>query len=555
MNADMLLAHYERIADAPDAVARLRRFVFDLAVRGKLVPQNPAEAPSPALLKRRGIPHSIDGAFHLPPSWAWVNVGAVADARLGKMLDKAKNRGTPRPYLRNINVRWFDFDLSDLLEMPFENSELTEFSLRSGDVLICEGGEPGRAAVWDERETGIYFQKAIHRVRFFEFVDTAYFVNALRLSADDGRLQEYFTGTGIQHFTGKGLDRYLFPLPPLAEQHRIVAKVDELVALCDRLEAARTAREATRDRLAATTLARLNAPDAETFPTDAAFAFNILPNLTTRPDQIETMRQTILTLAVRGILVPQDANDEPASELLNRIAKEKFRLIAEKKLKHQKELVPINSADLPFEVHAGWSWSKADDVFLNITDGFHNTPTPVAEGFPYVTAKHVRPRKIDFHNCLRVDVKNHRELFSKTRVKRGDILIVNIGAGCGTPAMVDVDYEFSFKNVAIVNLPSIMDGHYVLLFLMHYRGIVFDELIKGGAQPFLGLGMLREMLIPLPPLAEQRRIVAKVDALMTLCDRLEASLNAVAETRRRLLDAVLAEALTTPAKIELEAAQ
>jgi len=93
------------------------------------------------------------------------------------------------------------------------------------------------------------------------------------------------------------------------------------------------------------------------------------------------------------------------------------------------------------------------------------------------------------------------------------------------------------------------------LFLMHYRGIVFDELIKGGAQPFLGLGMLREMLIPLPPLAEQRRIVAKVDALMTLCDRLEASLNAVAETRRRLLDAVLAEALTTPAKIELEAAQ
>ena len=203
----------------------------------------------------------------------------------------------------------------------------------------------------------------------------------------------------------------------------------------------------------------------------------------------------------------------------------------------------------------GWIWTKADDIFLNVTDGFHNTPSPVMQGYPYVTAKHIRPGKIDFENCLYVDAKNHRELFAKTRVKRGDILIVNIGAGCGTPAMVDVDYEFSFKNVAIVNLPSIMDGKFILLFLMHYRDLVFDELIKGGAQPFLGLGMLREMLIPLPPLAEQHRIVAKVNALMALCDRLEANLAATDGTRRRLLDALLAEALAPADDREMEAAE
>lgn len=170
------------------------------------------------------------------------------------MLDKAKNKGTPRRYLRNINVRWFDFDLSNVMEMRFEDSELTEFGLRHGDVLICEGGEPGRAAVWDEREADIYFQKAIHRIRFSNRVDPHFFVIVLRVSADSGDLATYFTGVGIKHFTGKGLSVFQFPLPPLAEQHRIVAKVGELMALCDRLENAQAERESIRRQLLDATL-------------------------------------------------------------------------------------------------------------------------------------------------------------------------------------------------------------------------------------------------------------------------------------------------------------
>ena len=231
----------------PDQIKALRQTIFNLAVRGKLVPQDPNDEPVASMnLKRRGIAVPGAGPFELPASWAWVHVGAVADSRLGKMLDKAKNKGTPRQYLRNINVRWFGFDLSDLLEMRFEDSELPEFALRLGDVLICEGGEPGRAAVWDARRTDIYFQKAIHRVRFLDFVDSEFFVKALRASANDGSLAEYFTGTGIKHFTGKGLRAYLFPLPPLPEQHRIVAKVDELMKLCDRLEASLITGDDTR---------------------------------------------------------------------------------------------------------------------------------------------------------------------------------------------------------------------------------------------------------------------------------------------------------------------
>lgn len=235
-HAAFVLNHFTPLTTRPDQIKALRQTILNLAVRGKLVAQNPNDEPASELLRRRKIVVQGAGPFDLPGSWTWVNVGEVADSRLGKMLDKAKNKGMPREYLRNINVRWFDFDLSDVLEMRFEDSELPEFALRFGDVLICEGGEPGRAAVWDDRRRDIYFQKAIHRVRFQDFVDSKFFVKALRASADDGRLSEYFTGTGIKHFTGKGLAAYLFPLPPLAEQHRIVAKVDELMAVCDRLE-------------------------------------------------------------------------------------------------------------------------------------------------------------------------------------------------------------------------------------------------------------------------------------------------------------------------------
>ena len=140
------------------------------------------------------------------------------------------------------------------------------------------------------------------------------------------------------------------PLPPLGEQHRIVDKVDELMALCDRLEAARAEREAKRDRLATASLARLNAPDQETFQHDVAFALNNLAPLTTRPDQIKALRQTILNLAVRGTLVPQDPNDEPASELLKRIAAEKARLAKSGTIRKRKTSESAPPDSLAFEL-------------------------------------------------------------------------------------------------------------------------------------------------------------------------------------------------------------
>ena len=161
------------------------------------------------------------------PGWVEKKVSEIAKHSLGKMLDKAKNKGEPQPYLRNINVRWFTFDLSDLLQMPFLPTEAEKYTAIKGDVLICEGGYPGRAAIWDE-DYPIYFQKALHRVRFHQPELNKWFVYYLSVQDSSGQLKLHFSGTGIQHFTGEVLARFPIPVPPLPELRRAVAKFDAL---------------------------------------------------------------------------------------------------------------------------------------------------------------------------------------------------------------------------------------------------------------------------------------------------------------------------------------
>lgn len=177
----------------------------------------------------------------LPPGWARARLGDLADLALGKMLDREKRvRGISLPYLRNANVRWGEFDLTDILEMKFEEHELEKFGLRSGDLIVCEGGEPGRAAIWPGGDPRIKFQKALLRVRPSDGVLPDWLLYALRFDASSGELEQYFTGSTIKHFPKEAACRYELPIAPTSEQRRIVAKLDALLA---RVRAA-------RDRLA-----------------------------------------------------------------------------------------------------------------------------------------------------------------------------------------------------------------------------------------------------------------------------------------------------------------
>ena len=151
------------------------------------------------------------------------------------MLDKEKNVGTPQRYLRNINVRWFNFDLSDLLEMRIEQNEFDKYSIRYGDLVICEGGEPGRCAVWDKNES-IFYQKALHRVRFTNGSNAKFYMYYLWFAAQTGQLNRYFTGTGIKHLTGQSLNKIPVPNFDKPSQDRAVSEIEFRLSVCNQIE-------------------------------------------------------------------------------------------------------------------------------------------------------------------------------------------------------------------------------------------------------------------------------------------------------------------------------
>jgi type I restriction enzyme S subunit len=573
MNAERLLKHYERIADAPDAIARLRRFILDLAVRGKLVPKDPNDEPASELLKRiakekarLGLKHEVSPLgsdeipFELPKGWSW--------SRIGEVCSKTGSGSTPRggqavykstgiQFLRSQNVYDTGLLLDDVAYIDSStHARMVGTAVKPKDLLLnITGGSMGRCCRVPDAfgEANVSQHVAIIRAAF---PGTEDFLHRLVLSP-------YFQAFIFNEQTGAGrgglpknkMDRIAVALPPLAEQHRIVAKVDELMALCDRLEEARAEREATRDRLTAASLTGLNAPDPDTFHDDARFALDNLGALTTRPDQIKQLRQTILNLAVRGKLVAQDPSDEPASELLKRIAAEKARLLNDKS-KKAKLPIPRDNKVNAFELPSGWNWFQLDELSWKITDGDHLTPKREATGRYLLSARNVLIGEINLSDVDFVGEAEFARMRSRCDPNRFDLLISCSGS-VGRVAIVDKDEAYVMVRSAALVKPVFASELAPYLARAMISDCLQDQMglrSKATAQPNLFIGAIRQLMIPLAPLAEQQRIVAKVDELMALCDRLEASLDAAGATRSRLLDALLAEALGS-SSLKLEAAE
>lgn len=234
------LDQMQELVRTTDDVEQIERAVLGLALRGKLVTQRSRDGDAPDLLallalSGDGISGDIAGPWDLPSAWKWVPLAQVSESVLGKMLDKAKNKGDYRPYLRNTNVRWFDFELTDLKEMRFEDREFDRYGLVPGDVVVCEGGEPGRAAVWRHEGVDMRIQKALHRVRCSHSLRPEWLVYVLRCFAYDGILEKFFTGIGIKHLTGASLRKLPIPLPPLEEQDWGIAVLKSAYAQIDSL--------------------------------------------------------------------------------------------------------------------------------------------------------------------------------------------------------------------------------------------------------------------------------------------------------------------------------
>jgi restriction endonuclease S subunit len=341
-----------------------------------------------------------------------------------------------------------------------------------------------------------------------------------------------------------------FPLPPLAEQHRIVAKVDELMALCDRLEGVRADRETTRDRLSAASLGHLNAPspDPAAFRNHAYFALDNLAALTTRPEQVKHLRQTILNLAVRGRLVPQDSSDEPATEVLNRIAAERNELIKKRIIRAQEPVAPIDPTEHPFAVRSNWVWSRIGAVALFTQYGTSQRADATENGVPVLTMGNIQGGLVARGN--EKTIPEDTDELPSLYLRKFDILYnrTNSAELVGkTGIYLGEDDTVTFASYLIRIRSSLSSCPRYLNLAMNapdFRKTQIIPLIKKQTgQANVNGTALKNMLVPLPPLAEQHRIAAKVDELIELCDRLETILTTGDATRYLLLNALLAEAL------------
>ena len=548
MNAEHLLAHFERISEAPDAIARLRRFILDLAVRGKLVEQDPEDEPAEELLGRilelkirstGKLPKSNsqmidrlfdDEPFAIPDSWTWVVLGQITDLITSGSRDWAKHYSNSGAiFVRMGNLVKCDYRLRlDSIQhvSPPAGGEGTRTRLEAWDVLVSITGDVGMLGLIPEGFGEAYINQHTALARPCFLLKGRYLPEFLRSDFAQNQFQE--PQRGIKNsFRLSDLSAIVVPLPPLAEQQRIVAKLDELMALCDQLEAARNQRQQCRERLLAATLQRLNQPAADpaTFRKDASFALQVLPSLTTTPAQIKQLRQTILNLAVRGELVEQDPEDEPVQGFID-----ETRI----------QLLP------KWPTPSSWRWVRLRDIGRLKGGG---TPSKARDDFWHGDIPWVSPKdmKVDYLNGAQLSITdaaiknsavNLVEPQSILFVVRGMILAHSFPVAISkAPLTINQDMR------ALVPRQIEMSEY----LLRSLKGLK-PEILKKVQRSSHGTCRIEgkdysDFPIPLPPLAEQHRIVAKVDVLMALCDQLEQQLSQADQQRRRLLEALLAEAL------------
>ena len=385
------------------------------------------------------------------------------------MLDKSKNIGYNKPYLRNINVRWFDFNLDDLLEMPFTQNELERYSIKKNDLVICEGGEPGRCAIWDKDET-IMFQKALHRLRMYCGISPYYISFYLLYLASTGQLNNYFTGSGIKHLTGESLANIEIPLPPLNEQNHIVKELDNWIGYANDVDSNKGL---------------------------------LLKNL-------DAAKSKILELAMRGKLVPQDPADEPAADMLRRI-NPKARIITDNP--HYPQLPDNWALSTIKDVFIINPKNKVDDSTLagfvpmaSIDDGYSNSFTFVTKewgaiksGFTHFADGDIAVAKIS--PCL----ENRKSMVVKGLPN---------GIGSGTTELLVFRSDTLISEYGLLFFKS---DNFIKKCVSTYNGVV--------GQQRVGKGIVEEIALPIPPVNEQKKIVGVVKYLFNVLENIRVSLD------------------------------
>lgn len=483
----------------------LRRSVIQFAIQGKLnvglpedgtgvdvvrniIDQKTELIKAKIIKKEKALPAITDEEipFAVPENWCWVRLRDICT----KIVDGDHN---PPAGVKEKTEYWMlsaqNINQNQLVnldqvryltkEVFYQCTERT--AAQKGDIFLTIVATLGRSCVY-EGDYNICFQRSV------SVISTLIYNYYLKYVFDSGYIQDTMvknaTGTAQKGFYLNQVERLVIPVPPVAEQKRIVAKLEEILPLIDRYEQAWSKLEDFNKR----------------FPAD--------------------MQKSILQMAIQGKLVPQLPEEGTGEELFQQIQTEKQALIKAGKIKKEKPLSEITKDEVPFDIPESWKWVRFSDV-LDVRDGTHDTPKYVTSGIPLVTSKNLVDGGIDFETSKLISIEDAQAINMRSAVDDGDILFAMIGT-IGNPVLVKKDREFCIKNMALFKAinQELISMEYLLLFLQNEQHVMKKK-ASGGVQSFVSLKFLRNYLLPLPPAAEQKRIVAKLEEILPLCEKLK----------------------------------
>jgi len=567
----MLLSNLDLLATAPGGVARLRELILTLAVQGKLLPQDPADEPASELLKkiraekdrliaegkiRRDKPlagiEDEEKPFELPVGWEWVRLNALLQ-KIGAGSTPLGGREVYTPsgvkFLRSQNVYDDGLRLQSVAFIkPATHAKMAGTVVLPNDLLFnITGASIGRCAVVpsDFDEANVSQHVTIVRPVMPEL--NAFLHKVLVSRHVQQAVMDVQVGVSREGLSIAKLGNFLIPLPPLAEQSRIVTRVEELMRLCDALEAKGRLEAAQHAQLVTTLLATLT--DSATPEALAAHWQRLAAHFDTlldRPEAVDALEQTILQLAVRGLLVPQNPADEPASVLLKHIRTEKDRLIAAGQIKRDKPLPPVGEDEQPFELPNGWEWVRLLELLPEFQNGASSRGDAGGRSITVLRLADIKDRRVSLADTRQLPI-SERDI-QKYQLKEGDILITRVNGSediVGQFNLCDRVGEAIYCDHFIRMRVSGQWLNSLFLALVGESDLVRRRIkslfITTAGQKTVNQGHIGSLLLPLPPLTEQSRIVARVEALRRLCADLRQRLSASQSTQAHLAEALSQE--------------
>lgn len=577
----LLTDHLPLVSSAPNGVRKLRELILQLAVMGKLVSQDPNDEPASKLLKKihaertkklksslaRPMTDPSEKEFDLPIGWEWIRLSDSAETIQYGYTASADHLSKSIRMLRitdiqNDCVNWDAVPGCDIQEEKF-----LDYALSDGDIVIARtGGTIGKSYLVDNLSCDAIFASYLIRLKRLESTYPPYLKVFLGSQTYWNQLTAKSMGTGQPNVSGTSLKSVLLPFPPLAEQQRIVAKVEELMLLCDRLEAQQADAESAHTLIIRTLLDTLiESKDPSEFAASWERIEQNFDILFTTESSIEALKQTLVQLAVMGKLVRQDPKDEPAREFLKRLTKERLRLGLDSGTKTTKSNIPQSTGTQKlFPEHSNWVWTRFDDV-VAISSGItlgKKLDEKKTVSMPYLRVANVQRGYLILDEIKEIEI--YPEHVDKYLLCANDLLLTEGGDWDKVgrtaiwrdeiPECLHQNHIFKARRL----LPE-LDVSWAQLYL---NSPIARSYFAGSAKQTTNLAsinmtQLRNCPFPLPPPTEQHRIVAKVNELMTLCDRLKAKLASAQDLQVLTATALIQNAVKnkTPLEKQLEIAK